>query len=101
MKRLSEITKLPLPIVISNLFQVYVAQDAAVKKHFGSRSWERAFRIDAQKGLIVDDTLSEMTRGEIDQEIEAMKERYRAAGYKKEKGIHLTQEEAALLARRL
>lgn len=98
---MAEKVKLPPALIISNLFQVYVSQDAAITKHFGSRTWERAFKMDPVKGLITDESISTQTFKEVDQAIEDLKAKFKSADKKKEKITYLTKDESALIAWKL
>lgn len=85
--------KLPLSTVLINLAQVYMAQDAAISRNFGSKSWERAFRIDPQKGLITDDSLSDLAFREVDKACADLKEKLKTG-----KRVKITDDEILLIA---
>jgi len=97
-KKIAEMVKLPIPIVIVHLLQVYSAQDTALIKYFGkSKTFQRAFRFDPVKGMITGDELSDLTFKDVLRELDKIlekKERSKQPGKK----FNLTIDEASLLA---
>lgn len=76
LQKIAASLKLPVPVVLVHLMQVYVAQDGALIKYFGkSKTFTRAFRFDPKRGLISGDELSDLVFKEVSGEIERILEK--------------------------
>lgn len=97
LRRMAKKVKLPVATVFLNLAQTFFAQDKAIAENFGSKTWERAFRFDPRRGLITDDSLTDLVFEEINGACADLKEKM-ATSAKNRKPLLITKDETILIA---